>query len=501
MALDLYDALIFDNRPPVLHNTFKSVEIFYGAQYLTTGEDINDGPNETSMRKIVQNLLLQPDGKPDLISGDAELWSAVTEANHRIFYDNTFRWMADEYGTGLHGSYSGQLGFLHGLSWDGTTEQQDAIRATHDAIFANGDSGSTLNCWTFRDYLDEDDDTPGWDRWLAQQDWLAAEMTRLQPAWPKIVYLQPQFTGNSAASGTYVSAARWREMLDKCATLFDGAILWGGYQQDFDPSAGYWQATLDFLADQQETLKVKHDFRIRSIEDAVTIGPSPIYTFNTSARAYSDSTGVVKVAGHNWMAHNASRRDWEYPLNGSTAIEKPGPQFYSTPGNTGTITQVLSALQMEGPAQYACHMVAATQRPYLGINIGGTNTAPMTLLASTDYTFAIYIEDITSYTAGRNVITTASISPGFTWGVRTWDSMVAGEWNFITFTTGTDVDGSLRWGLGVDTTETGDVTFSHEMILEGTHTSIDEFISGDMLSGVGNVWQKSRPRLGSHVYV
>ena len=55
------------------------------------------------------------------------------------------------------------------------------------------------------------------------------------------------FDHNPVLHGQQVQVADWREELALCRQRADGIVLWGGYEQNWSESAGWWRAVLALL--------------------------------------------------------------------------------------------------------------------------------------------------------------------------------------------------------------------------------------------------------------
>jgi len=114
-----------------------------------------------------------------------------------------------------------------------------------------------------------------------------------------------------------------------------------------------------------------------------------------------------------------------------------------------TLSNGLSALRFQ----------ATSERPYI--------QQAVTLNANTTYTLSVYVE--AGYTAGARPVLLISNLGGTTG--TTQASLGSEDSNgriSVTFTTGSDVSGFIRYGLGTDTNDTGDVTLGGMQIEEGS---------------------------------
>ena len=87
---------------------------------------------------------------------------------------------------------------------------------------------------------------PDMDQWVrfAQQNVEQARM--LAGGKPVIGYLWITWHNNSGLTG-YIGYDEWTIMLETLYPICDGIAIWAKSTDDFDPNAGYWKATEDFM--------------------------------------------------------------------------------------------------------------------------------------------------------------------------------------------------------------------------------------------------------------
>lgn len=75
------------------------------------------------------------------------------------------------------------------------------------------------------------------------------EAKRIAGGKPVIPYLWPQFhDSNSALKGTHLLGSYWRLELEHLKSLAcPAAVLWGGWQTNWNESACWWAETKDFV--------------------------------------------------------------------------------------------------------------------------------------------------------------------------------------------------------------------------------------------------------------
>jgi hypothetical protein len=87
------------------------------------------------------------------------------------------------------------------------------------------------------------DDPAGWRQFASATIDEARQYGK--PVYPFLWF--EYFDHNPVLRGRQVRLADWREELALCRQHADGMVLWGGYEQDWSESAGWWQAVLGLL--------------------------------------------------------------------------------------------------------------------------------------------------------------------------------------------------------------------------------------------------------------
>jgi len=87
------------------------------------------------------------------------------------------------------------------------------------------------------------DDQGGWAKFASAS--IAEARIYGKPVYP---FLWNQyFDGNWLLKGRQVKADAWNAELELCFELADGAVLWGGSEQNWDPAASWWQSVKQLL--------------------------------------------------------------------------------------------------------------------------------------------------------------------------------------------------------------------------------------------------------------
>jgi hypothetical protein len=65
---------------------------------------------------------------------------------------------------------------------------------------------------------------------------------------PVYVFLWPEFhVSNFLLRGTNIPPKFWRHQLELCRSLADGIVVWGGWKEQWDETAGWWVETKSFI--------------------------------------------------------------------------------------------------------------------------------------------------------------------------------------------------------------------------------------------------------------
>jgi hypothetical protein len=88
-------------------------------------------------------------------------------------------------------------------------------------------------------------DTEGWKKYAVAQ---ISEAKRLAKGKPVIVFLWPQYHESNLILGKhYIPAEFWRLQLETAYRYADGAIIWGGWKEEWSYDFPWWNETLSFM--------------------------------------------------------------------------------------------------------------------------------------------------------------------------------------------------------------------------------------------------------------
>jgi hypothetical protein len=130
---------------------------------------------------------------------------------------------------------------------------------------------------------------------------------------------------------------------------------------------------------------------------------------------------------------------------------------WTIPVGTGTTNYITGQTSGANAVQF----IATDERPF-------TQTL-ITLQPSTTYHFSAFLEDITDIGSDSAIISITGLAGQTTQSIKNKVSDAVDGYVSLTFTTDTDVDGTLRFGVGVDGTDrSGNVTLSQVQLEVGT---------------------------------
>ena len=235
----VFSALMHNERPDLSRFGIHRLSMVY-AQTLWDGKPNQSMPRENTVRTIARQL----HRRGNLVCIDIEHW--------RLFDDDK------------------------GLITENLKKYQrlaDWFRSTHPGLRI-GYYG-TLPTFFYHRMLDQPDQVRRWRRRNRKLDVLARHVDVIYPSlytrtknrdqWRRVavrqiraarrlgaqvyVFLWPRYFHDSDRR---IEPAYWRLQLRTVYRHADGVVLWGGYQQQWDPDAGWWQATKSFM---RNTLK------------------------------------------------------------------------------------------------------------------------------------------------------------------------------------------------------------------------------------------------------
>lgn len=241
-SFKLFDGLLYRARPSLEPYGILPINIIYESRFFDTGVA---RAKTLPTPRAIQNLGYEFRQNNQLTVLDVEAWGTLPEGEkleRYIYLTSMFR---ASYGKGLLGYYGvvpswGYKAILRGrdsAAYRQWLSQNDRQRPLVDLV--------DVFCPSLYTY------TPRKEDWVLFARETAAECRRLSPSKPVYPFIWPayhQFAG--PLSDTMLDRKYWRLQLETLYEVADGAIIWGGYQKNWDPAAEWWMGTKDFIKER-----------------------------------------------------------------------------------------------------------------------------------------------------------------------------------------------------------------------------------------------------------
>jgi hypothetical protein len=240
----VYDATLFKSRPDLKTVGLERASVFDITQAIDASQVKGDIPNETSIktwlsrRPSVSKLVvldvehLPLTGDPLVVEKSVEKFRDLLARTRRVLPDRTIGYYAvppiRDYWRATDSTTSRRF-----KTWQAENDKWQTLADDVDAIFPS--------LYTFYD------DESGWVRYAKAN---LIEARRLAPNKPIYPLIWPQYhESNNRLAGTLIPGTFWRVQLDTIARYADGVVIWGGYQLKWNEQASWWQATRQFMQD------------------------------------------------------------------------------------------------------------------------------------------------------------------------------------------------------------------------------------------------------------
>jgi hypothetical protein len=247
----LLDATAYASKPDLRPRGLQPVQLFEPDRYWPAGNTNEDLPSPLA----AQHWILDIKDKRGMLILDLERWwpggadTAAADAAIRR-YITVVDWLR---GAG----FVGKIGYYGVIPiWDRASALQPAASPARVAWHQENQRAQRL-----ADRMDilypslytEDEDIQSWEKFAVAMLSEARQLARGKPVYP---FLSPQFApGDKALQGSHLSRDHWARELEVVGDHADGAVIWGGIARTksegvpkWSESAGWWQATEDFLA-------------------------------------------------------------------------------------------------------------------------------------------------------------------------------------------------------------------------------------------------------------
>jgi Hyaluronidase len=241
-CFQVYDALLFTNKPDLRIEGLEPAAVVAPARWLPSGQSVNQIPDESSIR-----IGLGTSGAASgILVLDEEDWpnqgtTAIVGAsvNKYLTLLSRVRQVGLQGPIGYYGvlpnrDYWRAIGLPSSqpyLAWQSENDLLQPVADAVDVLFPS--------IYTFYD------DQDGWTRYAIAN---LSEARRLARGKPVYAFIWPQYHESNKTLGlTLISGTFWALQLQTVAKYADGVVIWGGYQMLWNEQAAWWQATRQFL--------------------------------------------------------------------------------------------------------------------------------------------------------------------------------------------------------------------------------------------------------------
>jgi Hyaluronidase. len=240
----IYDGFLYKNKPDLRNYNIAPIPIIYESALLSS-KDKNQTPALTNIINASRQI---NNSKIDKAVIDIERWPVTGNKNLVAQsvkkYQKVIQDLKASGTTKLIGYYGAppvrdywraikKPTSKEYISWQKDNDALQSLADTVDALYPS--------IYTFYD------DQYGWVEYAKAQ---IKEARRLANGKPVIVFLWPKYhDSNKLLKNKYIPASFWRVQLETALAFADGAIIWGGWQETWDPNAEWWKETQDFIMD------------------------------------------------------------------------------------------------------------------------------------------------------------------------------------------------------------------------------------------------------------
>lgn len=243
-AFDVFDGTLYRNKPNLSTYHIQPTSIVYEESIFPNATS-KKLPDKSSVERVSRSL---QGATKKVVIVDIERWPLKgNTVEVRIAVDNYVKYMKllrsfriPSISIGYYGNlpvtdYGSSLAQTSSTvykNWQKVNDQVKPMVNTVDVLYPS--------VYTFNN------DQLNWRRYAIAQ---IAEARRIAPGKPVVAFIWPQFHGasNGAIRYKYIPAAFWRQQLELMYRIADGVVIWGGYNQQWDSRAPWWNETLDFM--------------------------------------------------------------------------------------------------------------------------------------------------------------------------------------------------------------------------------------------------------------
>lgn len=241
----VYDATLYNSKPDTIGYNIKKMPVIYEFSFFGNDKSKYIVPDSLRMSNVIDKVI---QSRSDMVVLDIERWGLKgSKELIRNSVDGYVKVIKDIRRSGvkkLMGYYGrppirdywravsneNSLGYL---DWQKENDNIKEIADQVDVLFPS--------LYTFYNNRN------AWKKYAIAQ---ISEARRLGPNKPVIVFLWPQYhNSNVFLRGKYLPREYWRLQLDTARQYADGLVIWGGWKQNWDPTAPWWLETIKFVKD------------------------------------------------------------------------------------------------------------------------------------------------------------------------------------------------------------------------------------------------------------
>jgi Hyaluronidase len=246
----MFDATAYAGKPDLVQRGIEPTNAFEPDRWWPKGSADDDLPDPSAAQHWMLDI---GRGRGQLVL-DLERWwlrgDAATVRERMRRYTTVLGWIRAA-------GYSGPIGFYGVVPiWDRAraiqpegSAEREAWRRENDFVQPVADRVDVL----FPSLYTPDEDVQTWKRFAIANLREARRLAHGKPVYP---FLWPQYEGsNKRLALQNIPREQWAQELEVVGANADGAVIWGGIgtskdsgAPQWDESAQWWQATLDFLS-------------------------------------------------------------------------------------------------------------------------------------------------------------------------------------------------------------------------------------------------------------
>ncbi|MGB1214595.1 MAG: hypothetical protein ACPG4X_14620 [Pikeienuella sp.] len=236
----LFDGLLHDGKPDLSSQGLMLVNVIYEHE-LWPGLPREERTWPNLKQATVERLAVEA-SNGNFTSIDLEAFANESEANKILYFNTVTNWFQGAY-TGPELSHYAYL-----PAWRDDWHNGEGT-AEHAAWQAKN-TARMIDVTAFSPEFYVRSASPEYEavEWERRALMIVEECRRLDPEAEVVPYIWFNYTSNAGLPpGSRIPADFWRKILRVVGEICDGAILWGGFTEQWDPTERWWVDTRKFL--------------------------------------------------------------------------------------------------------------------------------------------------------------------------------------------------------------------------------------------------------------